>query len=88
MGDFWRFVAVCVNDYKPDAASVLEHLIPLCCKHFGAEVKKWLTPDSWRENAHRSYNQQTQKIEEDIALVNNNWALLVAYFGDNLDYYK
>ena len=33
------FIAVCVNDYKDEAQSVIDNLIPLCCEHFGEAVK-------------------------------------------------
>ena len=40
------FVAVCVNDYRDEAQSVIKNLVPLCREHFGKAVKIWFTLDA------------------------------------------
>ena len=84
MGNYRSFVAVCVNNYKDEAQSIIKNLTPLCCEHFGEAVKIWLTPDVWQANTHRVYNRQIQMVEEDVSFKNDDGALLVSYFGDDL----
>ena len=79
MGDFRLFssvnyiptigecVAVCTSTSEKEVDSVIENLIPLCREHFGPSVKYWFTDEAWQENIHRSYNRQTQTIDEDVA---------------------
>ena len=58
------FIAVGTTTSKLEANLVLENLIPLCREHFGPSVKYWFTDNAWQDIIHRSYNCQTQTIQE------------------------
>ena len=80
-----EFVAIYHGEYKEEAQTVIDNLISLCCEHFGKEVKLWFT-EAWDANAHHTYNQQTQTVEEDVAFENNDSVLLTSYFSKDLNH--